>query len=165
MKAAVLVTGTGAVPDDWQPIWQMLDNLGDVYTFMVPPGIELPLKAPQTPIADHPSELAAVKQALVWGNRSPVLLLSLDIACPSAELARYLDYVKAGYDAVIPMCHSDAPQPLFAVYTPVCIGPVNAAILSGRSLISDVLPELSVRYVDPHEVEKFGDPELLLQRT
>ncbi|MFP3903106.1 MAG: molybdenum cofactor guanylyltransferase, partial [Armatimonadota bacterium] len=108
--------------------------------------------------------LELIKQALVWANHEPVLVLSSDLKNPSAPLAEYLDFVRAGYDAVIPMSDDETPQPFFAIYTPACLSALNTLLLSGRHRVAPLLEAVNTRFVEASEVAKFGEPEMILAR-
>jgi len=161
MRAAVLVADADAVPEDWGPLTNMLEAACEEYVVLCAAEVQIPAGRPCHNI-EPSDELTALKQALVWSRREPVLLISAELAAPSAELARYLEYVKAGYDAVVPMIDQQTRQPLFAIYTGACVSQINAALLSGKFAINDLLDELAVRYVDPSEVAKFGEAAVIL---
>jgi|LSQX01.1.fsa_nt_gb molybdopterin-guanine dinucleotide biosynthesis protein A len=163
MKAAVLVTDANTVADDWQPLKLMVENCCEGYVVMCPEGVTNPAGWPVLEL-ERTDSVSALKAALSWGQDEPVLLVATDITTPSAELARYLDYVRAGYDAVVPLVDTDNPQPLFGLYAPTCMGEINAQLLSGEFDIAALLLRLTVRFVDVEEVTKFGDPAQLLSQ-
>lgn len=161
MRAAVVVSSESSVPSDWRPLQAMVDDCCDSHLVLCPAGVEIPAGMPSRRL-ERTDPVSALKAALVWAHDESVLLVAADIAAPSAELARYLEYVRAGHDAVLPMFDAHTPQPLFAIYTPACMNHINAALLSGKYDISDLLGMLTVRLVDAAEVSKFGEPATLL---
>ncbi len=163
MKAAVVVTDANAVPTDWSPLATMLAAACEEHVILRPAELPVPVPGPQLSL-DRSDELSALKAALTWSQGEPILLVAADIASPSAELARYMEYVRAGHDAVVPMLDDEDHQPLFAIYTAACIGGVNSALLSGKFRIAPFLGGLNVRYVATTEVAKFGDAEVILSR-
>lgn len=163
MKAAVLVTDANTVADDWQPLRLMVEGCCDACVVLGPEGVTNPAGWPVLEL-ERTDSVSALKAALSWGQDEPVLLVATDITTPSAELARYLDYVRAGYDAVVPLMDTGNPQPLFGLYAPTCMGEINAQLLSGEFDIAALLRRLTVRFVDVKEVAKFGDPAQLLSQ-
>lgn len=161
MRATVLVADADAVPEDWGPLANMLEAACEEYVVLCAAETQIPAGQPRHNI-EPSDELTALKEALVWSRGEPVLLISSELAAPSAELARYLEYVKAGYEAVVPMIDQQTPQPLFAIYTPACMSHINSALLSGKFSLNNLLDELAVRYVDAREVAKFGDAATIL---
>ena len=164
MRAAVLVADADAIPEDWVPLTNMLEAACEEYVVLCAAEIQIPAGRPRHDI-ERSDELTALKQALVWSREEPVLLISSELRAPSAELARYLEYIKAGYDAVVPMIDQQTCQPLFAIYTGACVSHINSALLSGKFAINDLLDELAVRYVEPSEVAKFGEAAVVLSRS
>lgn len=161
MKVAVVISTPATAPADFPALVQAVAAITHEYVFIGPQTLDYP---PEVPIrsADTLHELELLKQALLWAQDQPVLLLSAGLTAPSAELARYLDFVRAGFDAVIPMVDAATIQPLFALYAPTCKVAVAGAIAAGKLTISDILDGLKVRYVDPREAAKFGDLSTML---
>ena len=156
MKAAVVISTPGTVPHDLPALVQTVAGIAREYVFIGPQTFDYPADVPtRCPAVLH--ELELLKQALLWAQEQPVLVISAGLTAPSAELARYLDYVRAGFDAVIPMLDAATIQPLFAMYAPTCKVPVASAIAAGKPSIADILDGLKVRYVDPGEAAKFGN--------
>jgi len=164
MKAAVLVADTNSMPQDWDPLTNMLAEACDGYVVLCAEDVTLPEDQPGSNI-ERSDELSALKEALVWSQGQPVLFMAADIISPSAQLARYMEYVRAGYDAVVPMIDRQTCQPLFAIYTGACISHINSALLSGKYDIGDLLNGLTIRYVEPAEVAKFGEAAVILSRS
>ena len=161
MKAAVVISTPATVPSDFSALLRAVAAITGEYVFIGPQTLSYPPDVPVRSV-DSLHELELLKQALLWARDQPVLLLSAGLTSPSSELARYLDFVRAGFDAVIPMVDAATIQPLFAVYAPTCKVPVSAAISVGKLTISDILDGLKVRYVDPREAAKFGDLSSML---
>ena len=163
MRAAVFVTNPQTIQEAWPALDRMLQDICDDHVALISQPAALP---PDVPLRflDPDDELTALKDALVWSRDEAVLFLASDFAVPSAELARYMEFVRAGYDAVMPCSDAGAPEPLFAIYTQACITCINSALLSNRHLIADILDELNVRYIDESEVAKFGEPSVILAR-
>lgn len=163
MRAAVFVTDPQTVQDAWPPLARMLRDICDDHVALISQPASLPSDTPLR-FLDRDDELTALKEALVWSHGDPVLFLAADFAAPSSELARYMEFVRAGHDAVVPCSAPDSPEPLFAIYTQACMAHINSALLSHRHLIADILDELNVCYIDESEVAKFGEPSAILSR-
>ena len=163
MRAAVFVTDPQTAQKTWPPLVTMLRETSEDHVALISQPASLPPDAPVR-LIDRDEELTALKEALVWSRDEPVLFIASDFAAPSSELARYMEFVRAGYDAVMPCSDAGAPEPLFAIYTQACITCINSALLSNRHLIADILDELNVRYIDESEVAKFGEPSVILAR-
>jgi molybdopterin-guanine dinucleotide biosynthesis protein A len=87
------------------------------------------------------------------------LAVACDMPFLNIDLIRYLMRVSRGYDVVIPRI-GKMIEPLHAVYSRNCIGPIQTQIESGNLRISDMLDKASVRYVESDEIERY-DPQHL----
>jgi molybdopterin-guanine dinucleotide biosynthesis protein A len=74
-------------------------------------------------------------------------------------LLSYLMGLSAGFDVVMPLVKGEI-EPLHAVYSRDCAGPIRAQFEEGRLRIRDFLEGVRVRYVEGADIEKF-DPEHL----
>jgi hypothetical protein len=161
MKVAVILPAPIKPPDNWEPLLNTVSTMAREYVLLGAETLTVPDDVPFR-AADTLHELELLKEALLWAREQPVLLLSAGLTEPSPELARYLDFVRAGFDAVVPMVDRATVQPLFAMYLPTCRNAVASAISAGKLTIADVLGELSVRFVDPSEAAKFGELRKML---
>jgi molybdopterin-guanine dinucleotide biosynthesis protein A len=75
------------------------------------------------------------------------------------DLLRYLMELCPDFDVVIPRLEGK-PEPLHAVYSRSCLGPMETMLHENRVKIADFFPAVRVRYVDDAEVEKL-DPQHL----
>ena len=87
------------------------------------------------------------------------LVVACDMPFLNIELLRYLIELCPAFDVVIPKLETGL-EPIHAVYSKRCLGPIEAMLDEGRLKIADLLPAVRVRYVEPAEVEKF-DPRRL----
>ncbi len=163
MSEAVYITDPQTAQETWPPLAEMLREPCEDPVALISQPASLPPDAPVR-LLDRGDELTALKDALVWSHDDPVLFIASDFAAPSSELARYMEFVRAGHDAVVPRSVGGSPEPLFAIYTQACMAHINSALLSDRHLIADILDELNVRYLDESEVAKFGEPSAILSR-
>lgn len=165
MKAAGVVIDGYPQPADWEILHNMLASLSDESIIICPQEMAPMSGIPHRSIAPA-NELCMLKEALVWAQGDPLLLVAGDITSPSAELARYMDYVRAGFDAVVPMIDEETAEPLFGLYTGDCMNEINSALIAGQQFtITEILPQLAVRYLDRAEIIKFGEPEHILARS
>ena len=163
MRAAVFVTDPQTAPETWPPLVTMLRETCEDHVALISQPVSLSPDAPVR-LIDRDDELTSLKEALVWSRDEPVLFIASDFAAPSSELARYMEFVRAGHDAVVPCSNGGSPEPLFAIYTQACMAHINSALLSDRHFIADILDELNVRYIDESEVAKFGEPSAMFSR-
>ncbi|MCK4362854.1 MAG: molybdopterin-guanine dinucleotide biosynthesis protein MobA, partial [Dehalococcoidia bacterium] len=82
-----------------------------------------------------------------------------DMPFLNIDLLRYIMELSPGFDVVIPRV-DEGVEPLHSVYSKNCLAPIEAYLREGRLKVSDLLPELKVRYVDNAEIERF-DPRHL----
>ncbi len=165
MKAAIIFTHEIARSADWETLRNMLASLTKDSIVICPEEMRISTQIPRRNIQPA-NELSALKEALVWAQGEPLLLAACDLTAPSAELARYMEYVRAGFDAVVPMVDDEAEEPLFGLYMGECMNQINSALIAGQQFsIADILPQLNVRYVNRAEVIKFGEPERILARS
>ncbi|MFO7945409.1 MAG: hypothetical protein R6V19_01145 [Armatimonadota bacterium] len=163
MKGAVTVTGSVEVAREWGRVLGVMEKSCQSYIIIRPEFIEVPgdVKSRCVQSADA---LELIKGALVWAHDEPVLVAASDLKDPSAPLAEYLDFVRAGFDAVVPMFDDETPQPFFAIYTPACLSALNTLVLSGQHSVSPLLEAVNTRFVEAAEVAKFGEPKMILAR-
>jgi molybdopterin-guanine dinucleotide biosynthesis protein A len=77
----------------------------------------------------------------------------------NVDLLRYIAGLAPGFDVVIPRSGKQV-EPLHALYSKDCIGPIEACLMRGNCRVADVLPAVKVRYVEPDEIDRF-DPQHL----
>jgi molybdopterin-guanine dinucleotide biosynthesis protein A len=89
--------------------------------------------------------------------------LNLAVACDmpflNLNLLRYMVEVAPGFDVVIPKT-GDQLEPLHAVYSKNCAGPMKNQIEQGNLKITGFFDLVKVRYVGKEEMDRF-DPERL----
>jgi molybdopterin-guanine dinucleotide biosynthesis protein A len=87
------------------------------------------------------------------------LLVACDMPMLNPELLRYMILLSSSFDVVIPRI-GDNVEPLHAVYSKACAGPIAEILQRGDARIVDFFPRVHVRYVEQGEIEAF-DPQLL----
>lgn len=97
------------------------------------------------------------------GLRAASTFYSLVVACDmpflNTALLRYMIELSPGFDAVIPRLGGTL-QPLHAVYSKDCLGPIEAMLGEDRRKLAGLPDRVRARYVGAEEVEAF-DPEHL----
>ncbi len=81
-----------------------------------------------------------------------------DMPFIDVKLAVYMINLIEGYDAVVPRI-GEYYQPLFAVYTKDCLQAVESLIDAGRRKTSAIYDLVRVKFIDTHELCKFGNPD------
>ena len=82
-----------------------------------------------------------------------------DMPFVNTRLYRHLASLRDGYDAVVPVVDG-RPEPTHALYSRVCIGPIEGRISADDLKISSFFSEVRVRLVPEDEIRRF-DPDLL----
>ena len=90
-------------------------------------------------------------------------LLNLAVACDmpflNLELLCYMVKIAPGFDVIIPRI-DDQMEPLHAVYSKNCIGPMEKLIKQGNLKITGFFSSVKVKYVEKEELDRL-DPERL----
>jgi len=87
------------------------------------------------------------------------LVVASDMPFLNEGLLRYMVSLSDGYDAVT-LRIGDKLEPLHAVYTRACLGPIERMLEEGELGVHRLLLRIRVRYVVEEEMERF-DPERL----
>jgi molybdopterin-guanine dinucleotide biosynthesis protein A len=87
--------------------------------------------------------------------------LNLFVACDmpflNLDLLRYMINISPGFDVVIPRI-GDQMEPLHAVYSRNCLGPMEKLIKQGNLKVTGFFDSVKVKYVEKEEMDRF-DPE------
>lgn len=86
----------------------------------------------------------------------PAFVCGCDMPFLCPPLIRYMGTLADATDVVIPRVRDY--EPLHAVYTPACLGPV-ARVLASGGRNADILADVRARILGPDELRRF-DPEL-----
>jgi molybdopterin-guanine dinucleotide biosynthesis protein A len=87
------------------------------------------------------------------------LIVACDMPFLNVSLLRYMLGLMEGYDVVIPQLDGFL-EPLHAVYRRSCLPAMHSLLDRGRRQIIGFFPEVRVRYVEQHEIDRF-DPRHL----
>jgi len=103
--------------------------------------------------------LAGIYAGLAASDSSRNLVVACDMPFLNRALLDYMVQVSADGDVTIPRV-GDTVEPLHAVYSRSCLGPVEYLLEQGRVKVSELLKLVKVRYVEAEEINRF-DPEHL----
>lgn len=87
--------------------------------------------------------------------------VACDIPILNGELIQFMASLTKGYECVVPRTE-DGLHPLFAIYHKSCLPKIEDFLQVGHFKVIDLIPQLSVRYVDESELACFGDPHMLM---
>ncbi len=104
------------------------------------------------------SSLVGIYSAIREARCHYCLVLACDMPFLNLDLLRYLAALAPHYDVVMPLLRR-GPEPLHAVYSRNCLGPIERLLTEEEDKIILFLPSVKVRYVE-EEVIRFFDPEL-----
>ena len=103
--------------------------------------------------------LIGIYTGLVHSANFLNLVVACDMPFLNLDLLRYMVNISPGFDVVIPRI-GDQMEPLHAVYSRNCIGPMEKQIKQGNLKITGFFDSLKVKYVGKEELDRF-DPERL----
>jgi len=100
--------------------------------------------------------LAGIHAGLTATEREYAFVVAVDMPFFRADLARFLLERKEGYDVVVPVVGGYA-EPLCAVYSRRCIGPIEELIERGRRKVVYLYDKVRVLKVKEEEWRKIAD--------
>jgi len=103
--------------------------------------------------------LAGIHAGLVAASHFHSLVVACDMPFLNLALLRYMVERAPGYDVVIPRL-DDKLEPLHAVYSKHCLGPIERLLERRDFKIIRFFPEVQVCYLEKDEIERF-DPKHL----
>ncbi|MEW6307480.1 MAG: molybdenum cofactor guanylyltransferase [Bacillota bacterium] len=106
------------------------------------------------PLGGIHAGLHAVKDSLA-------VCVACDMPFLRPDLLQYMLNESPGYDAVVP-CVDGLYEPLHAVYAKSCLPVIERALATPGARVASVYPELKLRLLERAELERFGDPAILL---
>ena len=133
----------------------IITNRPDDYAYL-----GLPLLADVLP---GKGALGGLYSALHAAGRQQVLCIACDMPFIVRPLLDHLLSLRlslrAECEAVVPRL-AGQPEPFRAIYQRDCQAPIRAALDAGRLRVAGILAELSVRYVDEAEIDRFDPAHL-----
>ena len=103
--------------------------------------------------------LGGLYTALHSATRPHVLCIACDMPFVVRPLLDYLISLIPEGDAIMPRLDGEA-EPFRAIYSRACLAPIRAALDAGRMRMISFFPDVSVRFVDEAEIDRF-DPQHL----
>lgn len=100
------------------------------------------------------SSLGGLYTGLHNATTEYVFVSSCDLPFPNTDVLRYLCSLRNGYDAVVPTT-ANGYEPLFALYSKSCLGPIKRLLDSGDFCAYAYYPQVRVRYVAHEELARF----------
>lgn len=107
----------------------------------------------------HQGPLGGIYTGLLVSSNLYNFVVACDMPLLNTELINYMKKGIRGLAAVIP-CIDGYPQPLFALYSKRCIGPIRKRLLSRGLKVSSFFADVKVRYITDDEITRF-DPQYL----
>jgi molybdopterin-guanine dinucleotide biosynthesis protein A len=107
-------------------------------------------------LPDH-GPLAGIHSALTHASGSDVLVVACDMPWLNRDLLAHLISLRETADVVVPRW-SKFPEPLHALYSKRCLPAIEKQLRAGNLKITRFYSDVSVRFVDREEIERF-DPE------
>jgi molybdopterin-guanine dinucleotide biosynthesis protein A len=104
--------------------------------------------------------LAGLHAGLLAAQYQYAFVISCDMPLFTGELARYLLGRRSGYDVIAPEIRQRW-EPLCAVYSRSCIGPIEQCLQAGVSQVYQFYPEVRVLKIAERELQSVGNLEEL----
>ena len=105
------------------------------------------------------STLGGIYTGLMNSGNFYNLVVACDMPFLNVELLKYMAGIAPGFDVVIPRI-GDKMEPLHAIYSRNCAGPMESLIKKDNLKIIGFFDAVKVRYVEQEELDRF-DPEHL----
>jgi len=103
--------------------------------------------------------LIGIYTGLVHSTNFLNLVVACDMPFLNVNLLRYMIDISPGFDVIIPRI-DDQMEPLHAVYSKNCIGPMESLIKQDNLKVTAFFDSVKVRYIGKEEMDRF-DPERL----
>jgi molybdopterin-guanine dinucleotide biosynthesis protein A len=103
--------------------------------------------------------LVGIYSGLISASNSRTIAVGCDTPFLSVSLLKYMTQICSIYDVVVPRIKNKL-EPLCAVYSKNCSGPIQRLLEQGELRIDDLFGMVKVKYVEEDEVNRF-DPEHL----
>jgi molybdopterin-guanine dinucleotide biosynthesis protein A len=103
--------------------------------------------------------LVGIYSGLVSSSSSRAVVVGCDTPFLSVSLLEYMTQICSKYDVVVPRIE-DKLEPLCAVYSKNCSGPIQGLLEQNELRIDKLFSMVKVKYVEEDEINRF-DPEHL----
>ncbi len=141
---------------------QVVDSLAEVCQEVILVGghayEEVPAGARAVPdVYPGTGSLGGIYSGLLAATYSHSLAVACDMPFLCRPLLKYMVERDREYDVLIP-CMGDHLEPLHAIYSKQCLGPIQGVLDRGHLKILDFFDQVRVRHLEEAEVDRF-DPE------
>ncbi|WP_066637665.1 molybdenum cofactor guanylyltransferase [Desulfolucanica intricata] len=104
--------------------------------------------------------LSGIHSGLINAKKDYIFVTGCDMPFISGSLIQYMiDKLKnGGFDVLIPKV-GNYMEPLFAIYSKMCIKPIEKNLAFGKLKVLDFLPEVQVGYISKEEISSLVDLE------
>ena len=103
--------------------------------------------------------LVGIYSGLIASSSSRAIVVGCDTPFLSASLLEYMTQICSASDVVVPRIKNKL-EPLCAVYSKNCLGPIQGLLEQDELRISELFSMVKVKYVEEDEINSF-DPEHL----
>jgi len=103
--------------------------------------------------------LVGIYSGLIASSSSRAIVVGCDTPFLSVSLLEYMTQVCSTFDVVVPRI-TNKLEPLCAVYSKICLGPIQGLLEQDELRISELFSMVKVKYVEEDEINSF-DPEHL----
>jgi len=103
--------------------------------------------------------LVGIYSGLIASSNSRAIVVGCDTPFLSVSLLEYMTQICSTFDVVVPRIKNKL-EPLCAVYSKNCLGPIQGLLEQNELRISELFSMVKVKYVEEDEINSF-DPEHL----
>ena len=99
----------------------------------------------------HGGALGGLYTGLHFSATEYIFVSPCDLPFPNKDMIRYLCSLRHGFDAVVPDT-AHGFEPLFALYSRTCLGPIRRQFEKGNLCVYDFYPAILTRYISDEEL-------------
>ncbi len=125
----------------------------------LPQFVDYPKLRVVTDIYPGKGSLGGIYTGLATSDSFYNLVVACDMPFLNQDLLRYMIQLSANFDLVVPRL-GNMVEPLHAIYSKVCLDPVDGLLKQGNLKILELFNLVRVRYVESEEINRF-DPKHL----
>jgi molybdenum cofactor guanylyltransferase len=112
-----------------------------------------------TDVLPEKGALGGIYTALHSSSQPHTLCIACDMPFVVRPLLDYLISLTPTADVIMPRLGGEA-EPFRAIYARTCLGPIRAALDSGKMRVISFFPNVRVRFVDEPEIDHFDPAHL-----
>jgi molybdopterin-guanine dinucleotide biosynthesis protein A len=103
--------------------------------------------------------LGGIYTGLVASDSFYNLVVASDMPFLNRALLRHMIQLADGFDLILPRLGAKV-EPLHAVYSKGCLSPIERMLKQGNLSISQLFPQVRVRYMEAEEIDRFDPAHL-----